>query len=264
MKKYLLVIILLCFVSNITFTQSEDVFYSSVHLTLGVPFDSDPTDDFIIVRGQYALSYNSILNVCNWVSWELNRDYYGNVRRYKGNFLEDPLLPEWYYKVKHTDYSRSGYDRGHMVRSQERTKTTEDNISTFILTNILPQHPDLNQGVWLNLEMYIESLCKKEDKQLFIIAGGIFHKKNRINNIITIPDSCFKIVVILNKGETLEDVTEETPIIAVVMPNSSGVRNHRWEVYRTTINRIESSTGYVFLSRVNKSIGEILKNKIYE
>jgi endonuclease G len=235
--------------------------YDSPHLTLGLPTDSDPSDDYIIVRYQYALSYNKDLNVSNWVSWELNASWYGDVPRYSGNFLQDPLLPYGYYRVRHADYTNSGFDRGHMVRSEERTATGEDNRSTFYMTNILPQTPDLNQGVWLNLEYHLEDLCKKENKELFVMAGGIFHTKQKINNIVAIPDSCFKIVVVLNRGQELKDINEQTPIIAVVMPNISGVRRDSWEIYRTTINRIESSTGYSFLSRVDKKVSDVLKSK---
>jgi len=242
-------------------TPESPLPYNSPHLTLGLPIDADPTDDYILVRYQYVLSYNKDLNVCNWVSWELNSNWYGDVSRYSGNFLQDPLLPDGYYRVKHADYTNSGFDRGHMVRSEERTATEEDNRSTFYMTNILPQTPDLNQGVWLNLEYHMENLCKKENKLLFVISGGIFHSKRKINNIVTIPDSCFKIVIILEKGQTLKDITEQTPVIAVVMPNIAGVRRDSWEIYRTTISRIESSTGYSFLNRVDKKIGDVLKRK---
>ena len=124
----------------------------SVHISLGVPFDKDTSDDYIIVRDQYVLSYNKKNGEPNWVAWELNADWYGDVTRYSGNFITDVSLPSGFYQVKHSDYTNGGYDRGHMVRSEERTRTVEDNKSTFLLTNIIPQRPDLNQGVWLDFE----------------------------------------------------------------------------------------------------------------
>jgi endonuclease G, mitochondrial len=45
--------------------------------------------------------------------------------------------------------------------SEERTATVDDNKSTFLLTNILPQKPDLNQGVWLKFEIYCNDLARK-------------------------------------------------------------------------------------------------------
>jgi len=269
MRKYLLLLsffLVSCSSQQTILIDSEEssqLPYGSVHLTLGLPTDDDPADDYIIIRSQYALSYNKDLNVSNWVSWELNASWFGDVPRYRGNFLQDTLLPDGYYRVRHADYTNSGFDRGHMVRSEERTATYEDNKATFYMTNILPQTPDLNQGVWGQFENHLERLCKKENKQLYVIAGGIFHTKQKINGIVTIPDSCFKIVVVLERGQTLKDITEQTPIIAVVMPNIAGVRKDDWETYRTNINRIENSTGYKFLTRVEEDISKQLKTQYY-
>ncbi len=232
-----------------------------IHVNLGIPKDSDPSDDYLIKRKQYVISYNKNKNVANWVSWNLNKRWYGSTARYKGKFITDDELPESFYHVTHDDYTNSGFNRGHMVRSEERTKNKTDNKSTFLLTNILPQTPDLNQGVWLRFEKYCEKLCKKKNKELYVIAGGVFHTNDKINGLIAIPDSCFKIVVVLNRDEASDDVDEQTEVIAVMMPNEDGVRNDPWEDYRTTIDRIEHSTGYDFLSNVSKSIQEVIESR---
>lgn len=248
--------------NNPTDNNTNPYNIQSTHVSLGVPFDTDTTDDYLIVRSQYVLSYNKVLNIPNWVSWELNSDWFGDVDRYSGNFITDTTLPIGFYRVKHSDYTNSGYDRGHLVRSEERTKTIEDNKSTFILTNIIPQTPDLNRGVWLNLEYYCEDLCKKDNKLLYVIAGGINRTKNTIGNQIVVPDSCFKIVVVLEKGQSLLDVNESTQIISVVMPNIEGVRSDKWEKYRTSVRAIENSTGYNFLDKLPINIQNIIEQRV--
>ncbi|ROL59291.1 DNA/RNA non-specific endonuclease [Bacteroidetes/Chlorobi group bacterium ChocPot_Mid] len=236
---------------------------NSIHTALGVPTDNDSTDDYYIIRYQYVISYNHNKNSCNWVAWNLNADWYGDVERYSGNFKKDTTLPTGWYQVKHEDYTNSGYDRGHMVRSEERTKTVTDNLSTFFMTNILPQRPDLNRGVWLDLEYYCEDLCKKQNKELYIVAGGIFHSDSTLmgKGIVPVPDSCFKIIVVMNRGQGLKDVTTSTEVIAVVMPNIDGISKDKWSKYKTTIRRIESSTGYDFLNSVSKEVQNILENR---
>ncbi len=234
---------------------------SSIHVALGVPEDSDSSDDYDIVRNQYVISYNKDLNVSNWVAWNLDADWYGDVPRYSGNFISDTSLPSQFYHVKHSDYTNSGYDRGHMVRSEERTKTNEDNKSTFLLTNIIPQTPDLNQGVWLKLEYYCEDLCKQQNKELYIVAGGIYHTKSKIKDLVTIPDSCFKIIVVLNRSQGLKNIDDNTEVIAVVMPNIQGVRSDDWQKYSTTVDRIEFSTGYDFLNCLPKKIQAVIESK---
>ncbi len=239
----------------------------SIHLALGIPTDDTPEDDHLLRKPQYALSYNSVRNGPNWVSWELNAGWFGAVPRHKGKFLEDRELPRDFYRTGHDDYTGSGYDRGHMVRSEERTRTPEDNKSTFLMTNILPQYHDLNAGPWLRLEEFCEKLSKRENKELFVMAGGVFPKSKRSTKVIgkvigkdvAVPDKFFKIVIILESGQGAADVQASTPVIAVIMPNETGIQDNGWEGYRVTIDEIEKRTGYEFLSAVPEAIQRVIE-----
>jgi len=258
---------ILLFFAYSTYLSASDILpnnpkINSINVSLGLPTDKDTTNDYIIYRKQYVLSYNKLRNIANWVAWELNASWFGDVARYKGNFITDTSLPAGYYRVKHSDYTNSGYDRGHMVMSEERTSTGVDNMATFILSDILPQTPDLNRGVWLNFEKFCNGMALKQGKELFIYAGGVFHTSTTIGNGIAVPDSCWKkIVVVLEKGQSLKDVTAKTIVYSVMMPNIAGIRSDSWDKYKTTIRKIEYSTGYDFLGLVSKPIRDILDNK---
>ncbi len=235
----------------------------TIHVAAGIPVDDDTNNELIICRPQYVVSFCPTKNTPNWVAWNLNSSWFGDVPRYQGTFKSDTLIPDTFYRVKHSDYTNSGYNRGHIVRSEERTKTEADNMATFYLTNVLPQTPDLNQGVWLKLELYCEQLCKKENKNLFIYSGGIFHNDSTLKGEgkVAVPDSCFKIIMILNEGETPEDATKKTGIIAVVMPNIQEIRKNSWDHYVTTVRHIEQSTGYDFFRNLDNDIEEKLETK---
>ena len=233
----------------------------SIHLELNTPTDADSSDDYLIVRQQYALSYNKNRNVNNWVSWELNKDWYGDAKRFSGNFITDTSLPLSFYRVKHADYTNSGYDRSHLVGSEERTRNDEDNKSTFLMTNIIPQRPDLNQGVWYDMEKWCLQMCKDSLKELFVCAGGIYKSGTRINQLVSIPDSCFKIVVVLEPGQKLADVNSNTRIEAVIMPNIDGIRSDKWTKYKRTVDDIERATGYNFLNYVRNDIQTIIESR---
>ncbi len=222
----------------------------SVHLSLGVPRDADLSNDFEQIRHQYAFSYNSAKGVPNWVAWELSKDWYGDVARYDGNFVTDITLPGDIVKITHADYTNSGYDRGHLVRSEERTDNEADNKATFYLTNIIPQTPDLNRGVWLDLEYYCEKLCKEDNKRLFVVAGPIIHTNKTLKDEgrVAIPDSCFKIIVVMNYTDNINAINDNTVIYSVIMPNIAGVRSDDWTKYKTTVDQVEKSTGYDFLN----------------
>ncbi|MFO0658395.1 MAG: DNA/RNA non-specific endonuclease [Polyangiaceae bacterium] len=236
---------------------------NSIHLTLGVPKDSDASDDYLLVRKQYALSYNKNLNDPNWVSWNTDAGSFGDAPRFKGGFMADDELPSSMYHVRHDDYTNSGYDRGHMVRSEERTKNDEDNKSTFFTTNILPQYHDLNAGPWLKLEDYVQKLAQKDKKELFIVAGGIFDKKPpTIGKGVAVPKQCFKIVTVLDRGGGLADVNDKTRVIAVIMPNEKGIITNDWGRYRTSVDKIEEATGYDFMPDVPEAIQKVIESKV--
>jgi len=232
---------------------------------MGVPTDATPDDEYLMRKPQYALSYNSERNGPNWVSWELNQGWFGSVPRHKGKFLEDRDLPQGIKRANHDDYTNSGYDRGHMVRSEERTRTDEDNRTTFLMTNILPQYHDLNAGPWLRLEEHCEKLSRREGHELFIMAGGVFPPGKRANDVIgknvAVPKKFFKIVVILQPGQGPNDVETSTSVIAVIMPNETGISDQGWEKYRVSVDEIEKRTGYEFLSAVPESIQRVIEER---
>lgn len=235
---------------------------ASIHVLLGIPTDNSPNDDVLIQRWQYVLSYNPSTQCANWVSWNQSAWWYGKAPRHRGQFMPDPLLPRLYPPVLHRDYTNSGFDRGHLVRSEERTRTVEDNLTTFYTTNIIPQYHQLNAGPWLELEDYVEQLCKQQQRELFIIAGPIFHANDyrTIGRGVRVPSECFKIIVLLPKGHGPESVTLTTPVIAVRMPNVPTVTGP-WQRYITTVADIEHATGYQFFTALPDSITRSLKLK---
>jgi endonuclease G len=236
---------------------------SSVHLALGTPVDADPSDDEVMVRPEYALSYNRARNAANWVSWELNASYLGSVLRHRGGFLSDDALPAGWYRVRHEDYTGSLYDRGHVLSSEDRTRTPVANLATFRLTNVLPQRHELNVGPWLRLEEYCHALAAKEGRELYVMAGGIFaaHPPT-IGRGVSVPDAFFKIVVVLSPGEAAGDVRESTRVIAVIMPNTAELPQASWAAYRTTVNEVERRTGYDFLTRVPAPIQRVIERRV--
>ena len=85
---------------------------------------------YLITRAQYALDYNDTTRQPNWVAWDLSSADLGTSGR-SSDFFVDPTLPAGFYRVLTTDYSGSGFDRGHLCPSGDRTVTEADNQVTF-------------------------------------------------------------------------------------------------------------------------------------
>lgn len=249
--------------SPVAATTPSPAARASGHLALGVPRDADPSDDLLLVKPEYALSYNAKRNEANWVGWRLVGSDYGRTPRHKGKFLPDDTLPAGVYRVTHDDYSGSGYDRGHMCRSEDRTSSEAANRATFILSNVLPQKHELNAGPWLRLEELSQELAQRQGKELYVVAGGIYEGPiATIGRGVAVPSSFFKIVVVLEPGQSPSQVSERTRVIAVVMPNSTEIDREPWTRFRTSVDDVEKRTGYDFLPDVPEPVQRVIEARV--
>lgn len=232
------------------------------NLLLGMPAPaSQDAENFLVERPQYALSYNSSEGGPNWVSWHLEAANLGDEPR--GKFRPDPMLPD-NWQIRPNDYKGSGYDRGHVCPSGDRTATAEDNDATFMMSNMLPQTAALNQHVWKDLEDYCRDLVK-DGNELYIVAGGIGSVERIGRGKINVPAQCWKIALVLPYGDgDLSRIDERTRVIAVLMPNQENaqVEKAQWSQYAISIAQIERATGYDFFPNVPASVRRKLIAKI--
>ncbi|WP_394830657.1 DNA/RNA non-specific endonuclease [Pendulispora rubella] len=238
----------------------------SVHTTLGIPSDANTNDpnDYLAVKSEYVHSYNSSRKIPNWVSWELNTGYLGSADR-SNNYRPDDTLPSGMAQASLADYSGSGYDRGHICPSGDRTKSATANGITFFLSNMVPQAANNNRGPWEKLESYSRTLANS-GKELFVIAGGVVtSSSSTIGSGVVVPDSTFKVVAVLDHvGAGAADVTTSTRIIAVLMPNDDSKINmgDDWKSFRVSARSIENATNLNFLSDVPQNIQDVIEARV--
>jgi endonuclease G len=216
----------------------------SVHLKYGNPSHANSQDlnNYLIERKQYALSYNCSQGTLNWASWQLNLDWFGSSDR-QNNFRLDPDLPTNCYAARPADYNKTGYDKGHMVPSADRSKTPDDNSATFLMTNILPQTPENNREVWRELEEYSRELVKS-GRELYLVAGGYGNKETLANGKIVVPKYTWKVILSIDKPNNKKTA------IAVMVPNSAKIGNTSWQEYQVPVADLEKLTGYRFFAKV--------------
>ncbi len=248
---------------------------SSIHLTMGNP--SGATDDparaenYLMRKPYFALSYNNAKGTPNWVSWCLKKADLGSAPR--GDFYPDTTLPRGFKQVKPSDYSGSGFDRGHMCPAADRNRP-ESADATFVMTNIIPQSPHCNQRAWADLEDYCRDLVRKKHQTLYIVSGpqgeGGEGSKGREKIIgraekVAVPANCWKVILALDDAqgdaEDVNRVSRDSRTIAVVMPNDQSVE-HGWAKYRKSIKSVETLTGYNFFDRVPAAVIGPLKERV--
>ncbi len=240
------------------------------NMALGNPTNAATTDkdNYLLVKPQYVLSYNNSKGIPNWVSWHLSAAWQGNVQRCNC-FRADDDLPAGCFKVRTSDYLRSGFDRGHLCPSDDRSGSDEDNAMTFLMTNIAPQSPELNEKTWERLEAYCRKLTT-QGNELYIIAGGYGTggegRKGTADAIaqgrINVPAHFWKVILVLPVGDSdLQRINADTRVIAVDMPNTQDVDTYEWGHYRTTVDAIEAATGCDLFSALPQDLQQQVESR---
>lgn len=243
--------------------------------------DTKLDTNYLMVKPQFTLSYNTSTLCPNWVAWHLDSVNMGDADR-SDDFRPDEELPEGWYGVKKADYqyNKYGFDRGHVCPSADRTATKEDNSMTFLMTNMVPQTPDNNRVIWMHFENFERELVK-EGNEVYIIAGpygtGGTSPKGTFDNIpiklksgqeylMNVPAYTWKVLIALPAGDgDLDRMADTATAIAINVPNKTGMqKTGDWEQFLCSIDEIEAMTGYDFFELLPDDIEDALEARVYE
>jgi endonuclease G len=242
------------------------------HMLLGNPskavYNTSIAQNYLIQKPYYSLSYNHHKRTANWVSWHLDQNDIGYSDRQNNFRADDALLSNWYH-VKASDYKKSGFDRGHLCPSADRTSSSTANSSTFLMSNMIPEAPKHNRQTWAQLERFTRDLVA-DGNEVYVIMGcyGIGgtgskgYRKTIISGNIQVPARIWKVLVVLPKGnQDLKRINTKTRVIAVDTPNNNTI-NSNWRLYLTSVDAIEKVTGYDLLNRVSIDVQKVLEGKV--
>ena len=239
----------------------------SFQLLLGNPSGAttSPTNfnNYLIQRDVESIGYSNQRRQPLWASWNFISADNGSASR-SSVFFVDTSLPPGFYQVQTSDYSGSGYDRGHMCPSADRTDTDAHNDETFLLSNIIPQAPDNNQGLWANLEQYSRDIAASNEVLVICGPEGFGSAVTASSGQIPIASNVWKIIVAvpLGAGSALSRITNATRVIAVNIPNIQGIRANPWQNYLTSVNQLQTNTGFTFFTTLNTNLAAVLRAKV--
>lgn len=152
----------------------------------------------------YTVDYDTQLLCPKEVRWTLHASDIGHTPRLSSwRFLTDDwLIP---YGVNHYDFSRSGYDRGHMCPAQDRSLSKDSMISTFFMSNVAAQAPKLNRGAWFQTEAECRNLATQFDS-IRVVAMPLFLRNDTVRigrSGVAVPDAFIKFAYLLNRDTLL-------------------------------------------------------------
>lgn len=207
------------------------------------------TPEILLQRTGYLVSYNSKTRIANWVAWKLTPDRLANNTERLNNFRPDPDLPASKAVTTH-DYKGTGWDRGHLCPAGDNKWSRQAMIESFYMTNICPQHHNLNRGDWNELEQKCRKWVKK-DSCLYIVAGPIFYNRKPQTigeHQVAVPDAFFKVILSLHK---------KPKAIGFIYKNNEG--NNSLDAYVNTVDEVERITGIDFFPALPDDVERVVE-----
>ena len=205
----------------------------------------------VVEHTYYSLSYLEEHEQAEWVHYKLNSSMLkGEIPRKKNYTLDRKVSTG---SAKTSDYTNSGFDRGHLVPAADMKMDFTSVKEAAYMSNISPQKPKFNQGVWKKLEENARDLAKKTE--LYITTGGVLSsadlKKIGKNNL-SVPDQFYKIIY----------DAKNQKMFAYLMPNK---KIDSREKYVVTVDSIETLTGIDFYHQLDDELEnklESIKNNL--
>ena len=166
----------------------------------------------IIQHKGFSLVYSEPNEQARWVAYVLTAAETEKAFERSNDFKPDPSIKTG--SATNADYSKSGYDRGHLAPAADMSWSAESMQASFYFSNMSPQEPSFNRGIWKKLEEKVRDWAVDYDS-LSVITGPIFigNKGSIGANSVTIPGYYYKILLDLNKNDS--------KAIGFVLPNES-------------------------------------------
>lgn len=222
---------------------------TSDNLQYGIPGQAD----IIIERKGYAMGYSRRWKQAAWVSYRLTEaEVRSKSCRRTNLFVKDPAIQSDYSLPQ--DYARSGYDRGHLAPAADMHWSDKAMAESFYMSNMSPQKPRFNRGIWSTLEQWVRDTAVAETN-IVVVTGPVVSSNDLANTIgkrhVVVPGYFYKVIY---------DETPPVKMIAFLLPNegsSLAISN-----FVVTVDSVEIATGLDFFSALPDEIEDALESSV--
>lgn len=248
----LLVVLIVLFIVMCYLTPSEkdNLSASGTYSNLELPKPID--GEQIIEHTGYILSYNEEAEQPSYVAYELTREeVYGALER-ADNFREDKAVRTGSATL--SDYKSSGYDRGHLAPAADFKWSEEAMSDTFYLSNMSPQVPAFNRGIWGDLEAIVRQIAVENEK-IYVVTGPVLTDgpyKTIGKNKVAVPNQYYKVI--------LDYTDPDIKAIGFVLPNSD--KTDKIESYVMSVDDVEEITGLDFFYQLPDDEEELIESNV--
>lgn len=201
-----------------------------------------------IVRHTYfTLSFNPDHKQANWVYYSPRIKKGKTAAKRTDNFREDKMVASG--SAKPSDYTKSGYDRGHLCPAGDMTQSVEAMSETFYMSNMSPQIPAFNRGIWKSLEDQVRKWGIREP--VYVVTGPAFvRNKGKIGQSqVTVPGYYYKVIYSPSRRQ----------MIGFLLPNEKS--RTKLTDYVVSVDSVEKFTGIDFFPQLPDSLENRLEKR---
>lgn len=215
-------------------------------------FEADPLQNFALYQG-FVVRYDTLHKVPRYTIHRLSptqlADSTGNPTKRSNVYFIDPRLRN--ISATKSDYYRSGFDRGHHAPAGDFVYSQALKDESFVYSNISPQNPELNRGVFASLEKQIRLKVSKCDCDAYVITGSYFESESKSigQGSVGVPSALYKVAYLPSINR----------VYAYWFPNETPPAPVTIRSYQLTLDELESKTGLDFLERLPEALEEKLE-----
>ncbi len=227
--------------------SQESAFVKNIEIPLcPATLNGNAEDHEVHSYNGFQLCYRESYEDAEWVAYVLTRDELTGVTERSNKFHADKAISTG--SATPSDYTNSGYDRGHLAPAADLLWSTESMDDSFLMSNMTPQAPDFNRGMWKSLEEQVRSWAETFG-EVVVVTGPILEKdaseyKKIGKNQVAVPEYFYKVLL-------AQDSSGVKIGIAFILPNSK-CEGSIWD-YSTSIDEVEKRTNLDFFSLLEDS-----------
>lgn len=206
----------------------------------------------------YSLEWDCSKKSQRWTCYQFHNGIPDNGVGRTGSWKDDPNIPAT-YQTHTSEYSGTGFSRGHMCMSNDRQSSKEQNGQTFYMSNAHPQYQNHNGGLWNTLETKVNSWGNSSSFRdtLYVVKAGTIDKADqRLNNTSTgllVPKYFYMAVLCVKNGQykAIGFWTEHT---------NENITKAKPKDYAVSIRELEEKTGIDFFCNLPDDIEESVES----
>lgn len=226
MKKIILFVLLaICLQANPIDDKASQFVYQ------GAPVSSITKNDQYLIKKNYAIHYRYDTKTAEYVVEHPTKEAVTGKASRKDDFRADPAVPVA-NESQLEDYAGQPYDRGHLVPAGDNTQSADIMSESFVLSNMIPQNPNHNRGIWKQLETYVRNWVV-EGKDIYVISGTTYNPTYKTIGVdkVGVPDYIWKVVIDAKTGKGIAFYFPNAPLPVADLPK-----------YVVTISEVEAKT----------------------